>query len=57
MPSEKSIFTPLSILFRPHQKPVLPDQFLVEAPGTAPGSNRFITPLIYRHSRPEDPHG
>jgi len=22
MPSKKSIFTPLSILFRPHQKPV-----------------------------------
>lgn len=23
MPSKKSIFTPLSILFRPHQKPIL----------------------------------
>jgi len=60
MPSKKTIFTPLSILFRPHQKPaisLLGRRFLVEAPGTAPGSNRFITPLIYRHSRPEDRHG
>ncbi len=57
MPSESSIFTPLSILFRPHQKPVRTlvslgtDRFLVEAPGTAPGSNRFISPTVYRHSR------
>ncbi|EJL48943.1 hypothetical protein PMI09_05765 [Rhizobium sp. CF122] len=60
MPSKKTIFTPLSILFRPHQKPAIylaARRFLVEAPGTAPGSNRFITPLIYRHSRPEDRHG
>ena len=27
MPSKKSIFTPLSILFRPHQKPVIPTGF------------------------------
>ena len=27
MPSEKPIFTPLSILFRPHQKPVGPTGF------------------------------
>eukprot|EP01035_Chromulina_nebulosa_P011494 gene11494-15359_t len=36
MPSKSSIFTPLSILFRPHQKPVrrdfVTDRFLVEAP-------------------------
>src|SRR5690606_27935596 len=51
MPSKKSIFTPLSILFRPHQKPVRRnDRFLVEAPGTAPGSNGFITPPVYCHS-------
>ena len=55
MPSKSSIFTPLSILFRPHQKPVKKtDRFLVEAPGTAPGSNRFITPAVYCHSRSED---
>jgi hypothetical protein len=54
MPSKKSIFTPLSILFRPHQKPVPIGRFLVEAPGTAPGSNRLIPSLIYRHIRPED---
>ncbi len=39
MPSKSSIFKPLSILFRPHQKPVrkvfhATDRFLVEAPGT-----------------------
>ncbi len=47
MPSEKSIFTPLSILFRPHQKQALLQKesrlFLVEAPGTAPGSNQVYS--------------
>ncbi len=28
--------------------------FLVEAPGTAPGSEWFITQVIYRHSRQAD---
>jgi len=28
---------------------------LVEAPGTAPGSDRFITTAIYRHSRQAGP--
>jgi hypothetical protein len=42
MPSKSAPFTPSSILFRPR---------LVEAPGTAPGSDRFITTAIYRHSR------
>jgi hypothetical protein len=27
-------------------------QSLVEAPGTAPGSERFITMAFYHHSRP-----
>jgi len=36
MPSEKSIFTPLSILFRPHQQQPYIRLFLVEAPGTEP---------------------
>jgi hypothetical protein len=53
MPSKKSIFTPLSILFRPHQKPIDSDRFLVEAPGTAPGSNGFISSPVYCHSRPK----
>ncbi len=60
MPSKKTIFTPLSILFRPHQKPantLSGRRFLVEAPGTAPGSNRLITPLIYHHSQSEDWQG
>jgi len=34
MPSKSTPFTPSSILFRPR---------MVEAPGTAPGSERFIT--------------
>jgi hypothetical protein len=28
------------------------EEHLVEVPGTAPGSDRFITAAIYRHSRP-----
>jgi hypothetical protein len=27
---------------------------MVEAPGTAPGSDRFITKPVYRHSRQAD---
>jgi|HigsolmetaAR201D_1030396.scaffolds.fasta_scaffold00863_25 hypothetical protein len=55
MPGEGPIFTPSSILFRPHQKPPLlaGRQFLVEAPGTAPGSDWLIASAVYRHSQPE----
>jgi len=53
MPSKSSIFTPLSILFRPHHKVANRGHLVVEAPGTAPGSNRFITPTVYRHIRTE----
>ena len=28
----------------------------MEAPGTAPGSDRFITQAVYRHSRLPDTH-
>lgn len=56
MPSKKSIFTPSSILFRPHHNPAAEAvcvfrRFVVEAPGTAPGSEWFITPPVYCHSR------
>ena len=56
MPSKSPIFTPSSILFRPHQQPpLLPwrslRRLVVEAPGTAPGSEWFITSAVYRHSR------
>src|SRR3954447_5897728 len=52
MPGKSTIFTPPSILFRPQQKPLCPQQrLLVEAPGTAPGSERLISSPIYRHSR------
>ena len=57
MPGESPIFTPSSILFRPHQKPPFLSlrgrRFLVEAPGTAPGSDWLIASAVYRHSRPE----
>ena len=49
MPSKNTLFTPSSILFRPrHMSDVW---HLVEAPGTAPGSERFIVTAVYRHSR------
>jgi len=52
MPGKSTIFTPSSILFRPQQKPLRqPERFLVEAPGTAPGSERLISSPVYRHSR------
>ena len=35
MPGKVPIFTPSSILFRPHQKPLASKRFVVEAPGTA----------------------
>ncbi len=70
MPSENLPFTPSSSLFHPHQKPFLPvyqgfgathllfgfEQLVVEVPGTAPGSEWFITTAIYRHSRSENRH-
>ncbi len=52
MPSEKSPFTPSSILFRPRRSPPF-GRARVEAPGTAPGSDWFIAVFVYRHSRPE----
>ena len=51
MPGKSTIFTPSSILFRPQQKPLCQQQLVVEAPGTAPGSERLISSPIYRHSR------
>ena len=53
MPSERTTFTPSSILFRPHhQRPASKaGPLMVEAPGTAPGSERFIATAIYRHIR------
>ena len=61
MPSESPPFTPSSILFHPQQKPlggatVSRKRLVVEVPGTAPGSDRFIAMTIYRHIRPEDRH-
>ncbi len=31
-----------------------PGPYVVEAPGTAPGSDQFITKTVYRHSRQAD---
>ena len=57
MPSENMPFTLSSILFRPHQKHIaqMGDMLVVEAPGTAPGSEKFITTAVYRHSRCRHP--
>ena len=49
MPSENTPFTPSSILFRPRLKVACGPE--VEAPGTAPGSERLISMSVYRHSR------
>src|SRR5690349_14417660 len=61
MPSKSTPFTPSSILFRPRLRDqssevgyrVTSDHspLVVEAPGTAPGSDRFIATAVYRHSR------
>ncbi len=48
-PSKSTPFTPSSILFRPHWLPGQAGK-MVEAPGTAPGSERFITMTVYCHS-------
>jgi hypothetical protein len=55
MPNKKSLFTPSSILFRPHHHPAYWPvsafrRIMVEAPGTAPGSEWFIATLVYCHS-------
>jgi hypothetical protein len=44
--------SPPSNLFRPRRNPLLEKRAWVEAPGTAPGSERPIPMPIYRHSRP-----
>jgi hypothetical protein len=52
MPGERTTFTPSSILFRPRQSGPEPARTaLVEAPGTAPGSEWLIVEPLYRHSR------
>jgi len=50
MPGKRAIFTPLSILFRPRRIAEQNICHVVEAPGTAPGSNEFISPSVYYHS-------
>jgi hypothetical protein len=50
MPGEDLPFTLSSILFRPHQKPAALFRLralVVEAPGTAPGSEEFITTVVF----------
>ena len=53
MPSKRAPFTPSSILFRPRRSPRNGPWALVEAPGTAPGSEWFIPMSVYRHIRPK----
>ena len=40
-----------SILFRPHRSRVKLREEMVEAPGTAPGSETLMSRGVYRHSR------
>jgi hypothetical protein len=47
MPSKNTLFTLLSILFRPRN---FPKKEMVETPGTAPGSNKLISTAIYYNS-------
>ena len=55
MPGKSPPFTPSSILFRPRRN--LPSGGArVEAPGTAPGSERLIAMCVYHHSRREPAH-
>jgi hypothetical protein len=42
---------PCRSCFAPSGSPSQKGEEMVEAPGTAPGSNGFITMAIYRHSR------
>jgi hypothetical protein len=54
MPSKNKPFTPSSILFRPHTcRQICAWRHVVEAPGTAPGSEWLIATVIYRHSQNE----
>ena len=47
-----SLYALVDPISPPSEKPR--GMFLVEAPGIAPGSDRFITQVIYRHSRLPD---
>ena len=53
MPGKSTTFTPSSILVRPRRSPVnrVYWRALVEAPGTAPGSEWFIATAVYHHSQ------
>jgi hypothetical protein len=52
MPSERSPFWSPVEPISPPPKPASRQRVWVEAPGTAPGSERLIPMPIYRHSRP-----
>jgi hypothetical protein len=50
----RSYFAPVSAIsnqWSPHQRLLTTDPLMVEAPGTAPGSDGFITTAVYCHSR------
>src|SRR5262249_62423288 len=49
-PSQGSVISGRSIRTSDHWL-LTTDLLMVEAPGTAPGSDRFITTAVYRHSR------
>src|SRR5437016_4521953 len=49
--AKANVFYTLVDPVSPPPKPECSARILVEAPGTAPGSERFITTSVYRHSR------
>src|SRR5271165_4912011 len=57
MPGERSSFESPVEPISPPPKPASSKRASVEAPGTAPGSERPIATSIYRHSRPCGRHG
>src|ERR1700682_5747135 len=49
--AKANVFYTLVDPVSPPPKPACSTRILVEAPGTAPGSERFIATSVYRHSR------
>ena len=54
MPSDGNNLYALVDPGSPPQAGALPELEMVEAPGTAPGSDGFIAKPVYRHSRQAD---
>src|SRR4051812_13170199 len=51
LPRVSSLFRPHRVAAPDHLSDPSPPHWMVEAPGTAPGSTTFIPHTVYRHSR------